>query len=214
MTAYAFSFFRNPDRISLIPVTSRSVPQFRRLMFPDVFRIQYAIVCNGGKLLLNGREDPEWTEETMAQASGDLPDLKRLGDQLAKLCGSGIRIPEKYYYYAVSDEPEKICEALKSLNPRGNVRIEHDHRKVYLFPANVNKGSAVRRFIRRFRPEVTVGAGDSPMDIPMLNEVDHSLAPSGISGSLHGPDVRILPEGILSDQICIELGKMGEEGIL
>ena len=67
MTAYAFSFFRNPDRISLIPVTSRSVPQFRRLMFPDVFRIQYAIVCNGGKLLLNGREDPEWTEETMAQ---------------------------------------------------------------------------------------------------------------------------------------------------
>ena len=214
MTAYAFSFFRNLNRISLIPVTSRSEPQFLRLTFSDAFRIRCAIVCNGGKLLLDGEEDPEWTEETMNRASEDLQDLERLGEQMRKLCGSEIRIPEKYYYYTGTDEPEKICEVLKSLNRHGNIRIEHDHRKVYLFPESVNKGSAVRRFIRRFRPDVTVGAGDSPMDVPMLNEVDHSLAPSGLSGYLHGPDVRILPEGILSDQICSELGRMCECGIL
>ena len=214
MTDYAFSFFRIADWLCLVPVTTRSEAQYRRLIFPDSFRIRYALICNGGKLLVDGVEDQKWSEETLALVQEDLPELEELGRQLGELCEHEVRKPECYYYYAKSDEAEKVCDMLRSKNRDGNIRIEHDHRKVYLFPKSVNKGLSVRRFFGRFQVGYSVGAGDSLMDVPLLNAVDYAFAPESVCELVTNPKVSWVKGEIVSDQICNGLESLHLKGIL
>lgn len=214
MTDFTYSFFRNADWLPLVPVTTRSEAQYRRLLFPEAFRIRYALICNGGKLLADGEEDPEWSAETTELARDDLADLRELGAILGELCGREVRAPEEYYYYTKTDEPEKVCEALRKRNPKGNIRIEHDQRKVYLFPKAIHKGTAVRRFAERFGVRVSAGAGDSMMDVPMLNETDYPLAAEPVRGFVRNPAAGTLAGEIISDRICLELEALHQRGIL
>ena len=214
MTDYTYSFFQNVDWLSLVPVTMRSEIQYRRLLFHESLHIRYALICNGGKLLIDNSEDSEWSENTLKLVREELPDLEELGKWLGDLCENEVQTPESYYYYAKTDEPKNICEALKRKNHKGNIQIEYDHRKVYLFPHNINKGSAIRRFVERYEVKTSVGAGDSRIDVPMLNEVDYPMLPEGISGLLFNQDVIKLRGEIVSDQICSELKTMHLKGVL
>ena len=214
MTAYAFSFFQEAEWLSLIPVTTRSEAQYRRLLFPHAFHIQYAIICNGGKLLVDGSEDREWSAQTMQLVQNDLRDMELIGDQLRALCGYEIQTPECYYYYVKADDPGKICDSLKNKNPNSNIQIECDHKKVYLFPNSINKGSAVQRFMRKYKTTVSVGAGDSIMDIPMLNEVDYPLVSESLCGDISRSDIIPLAGEIISDQICSKIKDLHLKGIL
>lgn len=214
MTEYAFSFFRDAEWLSLVPVTTRSEAQYRRLLIPEVFHIQYALICNGGKLLVRGVEDQEWSKETKELALDDLPDMERIGEELQKMSGRDIRKPECYYSYVKTEKPERVCEILETRNPKGNIRIEHDHSKVYLFPVNLNKGMAVRRFMERFGTDVSVAAGDSIIDIPMLNAVDYPLAAAAVCERVVKPNVRRLSGDIISDQVCKALAALHSDGII
>ena len=210
MTAATFSFFRNLDWITFVPVTTRSEVQFRRL----AVAAPYALICNGGKLLVDGAEDPAWTAETLERVHDDIPELERCAALLGKLSGSELHAPEAYYYYVRAEDPENVCAALTGQYPDGRIGIGHDRQKVYLFPRDVNKGRAVRRFMDRFGTDVTVGAGDSLMDVPMLNETDYALAAERICGMIHGPAIRLLEGEMISDQICTALSALRREGIL
>ena len=212
MTQEAWSFFRTAGWLSLIPVTTRSEAQYRRLQFPEDFHIRYALVCNGGKLLADGAEDREWSERTMELVREDLPELEELGKRLGELCGQEVHAPERYYYYVKTTEPERICGALERGNRKGRIRISHDHGKVYLFPQNVCKGTAVRRFAEKYEINVSAGAGDSIMDIPMLEAVDFPLAPASVCGKLRHPNAGKLAGEILSDQICRALEALHRTG--
>lgn len=51
--------------LAIIPVTTRSIEQYRRIRFPEGFSPEYALTDNGGTLLVNGVPDPEWARRTM-----------------------------------------------------------------------------------------------------------------------------------------------------
>ena len=214
MTGFTFTFLRDTDWISLIPVTTRSQAQYQRLLFPEALRVKYALVCNGGKLLINGAEDREWSDATLNGVTDDLPDLEKLSDMLHRLCKHEVRCPEAYYHYTKADSPEEICNALRSEYPKDNILIEHDHSKVYLFPQKINKGAAVRRFSKKYGTAFSVGAGDSSLDIPMLNEVHYPLASVSVYKNVHSPNVKQLTGSIISDQICLELDRLHTRGLL
>ena len=214
MTGFSFSFLRDADWLCLIPVTTRSQAQYERLTFPEAFRVKYTLVCNGGKLLIDGREDREWTETTLREAEDDLPDLERLSERLRELSQQEVRRPEPYYHYIKAEMPEEICHTLRSEYEKDNLLIEHDHSKVYLFPRKINKGEAVRRFSQRYGITFSAGAGDSSMDLPLLNEVDRPLAASPVYREVHSSQARELTGNIISDQICRELERLHARGFL
>ena len=213
MTAFAFSFLQSADWLSIIPVTTRSQEQYQRLVFPESFRIKYALICNGGKLLIDGIEDYEWSVSTLNMVHDDLPDLEWLSIKLKDLCRSDVHCPESYYHYVKTESPEKICTILKSEYQKDNIIIEHDHSKVYLFPRSVNKGEAVRRFLNRFETLISIGAGDSSIDVPLLNVVNYPLAAISICSNIQNPDVKPLTGRIISDQICRELEHLHKNDI-
>ncbi len=212
MTARTFSFLRDAGWLNLVPVTTRTEAQYRRLEFPEAFGIRCAIVCNGGKLLLSGREDVEWTAQTMEDAREQLESLREADGMLQELCRGELHRPEPYYVYGKAEDPARTAETLRRALPADRVTVGFDRRKVYLFAAAVNKGAAVRRFMRRFPVEHSVAAGDDPLDLPMLSAAEAALAPR--SAGETGNRRILLPEGVLSDRICRALEGFHREGIL
>ena len=57
--------------LEIIPVTTRSIEQYRRIRFPEGFSPEYALTDNGGTLLVNGVPDPDWARRTMRKLLRD-----------------------------------------------------------------------------------------------------------------------------------------------
>ena len=215
MTRKTYDFLVQAYWLNIVPVTTRTEAQYRRINCIDAFNIRYAVICNGGKLLIDGTEDKNWTEETLRLTEGQIDELEEATRLLEKLCGkSEIHRPEAYMSYVGAEEPQRLCDELRKMIKGENVRAEYDRRKVYLFASAVNKGSAVRRFRRIMNVGKTVAAGDDIMDIPMLNEVDYALAADKIFDSIKVSEKQRLCGEVISDKICMNLEIIHRLGVL
>ena len=68
------------ERVLFVPTTTRTVEQYDRIRLGTT-RAAYALVCNGGVLLENGREDDGWYQESLAGISdcaGELKNAERI----------------------------------------------------------------------------------------------------------------------------------------
>lgn len=153
----------------IIPLTSRSVEQYRRVKIPG-FSPKYALCSNGGTLLVNGVPDREWQARSRAlyqPAAGEIEHFRRLleNDESRSF---EIRLVDGLFLFTKSDFPEKTLERL------GDGELCDCFaagRKVYVVPKSLGKGEAVKRFAGRFSSgtEKIICAGDSLMDVTMLN---------------------------------------------
>lgn len=209
MTGPTWRFLTGNPGISIVPVTTRTELQYRRLTCMDAIGVRSAIVCNGGKLLINGVEDSDWTQETLLMAEPEIPALRKAAEHLRNyMAGPDLHEPEPYMVYARCEDLGAVCESLRAVTEPDMVYAAHDRRKVYLFCRSVTKGSALRRFRQRFHVDYAVAAGDDPLDVPMLNEADYAMFPESLSGSVRHGRKHILRGEIFSDEICRELNTL------
>ena len=144
MTQRTLSFLRSQDAFRLIPVTTRSKTQYDRiLVFQDILRCDYALICNGGVLLVDGTEDEAWYEESLSMVSGELPELHSLR-QLTEQLSPASRIHDVHglYFYLKHSEPDLFAGQLTQHTHTQKVRILYDRHKVYCLPVSLHKGSA------------------------------------------------------------------------
>lgn len=207
MTLRTLSFLRSQDAFRLIPVTTRSKAQFDRiLVFRDALRCDYALICNGGVLLVDGTEDEAWYEESLSMVSGALPELhslRQLAEQLSPT--SRIHDVQGLYFYLKHSEPDLFARKLTQHACPQKVRILYDRHKVYCLPVSLHKGSAIARFAKRFGPAMTVAAGDSEFDISMLRQADVRIVPAALKHHLPPENTHVIEDGIFSDGICTVL---------
>lgn len=161
-----------------IPVTSRSVEQYRRIQFPAVCRPRYAVTTNGAVLLADGEPDRQWlleSEEAVRPWRTALEEtLAALEAQpLARRC----RIVDGMFTFAACDTPEDARNLRGLLLDAAPLAGEVSGRKLYFFPPPVSKGAAITRLRARFGLEWVICAGDSSIDLPMLRQADVALVP-------------------------------------
>lgn len=214
MTKRTYNFLIDSEWLNWVPVTTRTEVQYKRLKCMDTMHVKYAIICNGGKLLVDGIEDAQWTKETLSLAEPQLDELETAIKLLMDFCEkTELHKPEIYMCYVKVDEPEEIYDKLIKCIRSKKIEIQHDRRKIYLFARSVNKGGAIRRFRNRFNVGNSVATGDDAMDIPMLNEVDYALAASKIFNSVKTSEKRLLEGDIFSNQICEKLEELHAAGL-
>lgn len=193
-----------PQQILLIPTTTRTVEQYQRIRL-GIGEPQYALVCNGGVLLVNGKEEESWYRESMellAECREELQKAERIltGDAYRCLEVRNIR---GLFLFTKSERPETSGERLREGLDMEKMDVFTNGAKVYAVPKRLNKGEAVRRFRERFHPERVIAAGDSEFDLPMLAEADVGLAPEALGRKYKlGEHVRCMEaSGIFSEQI-------------
>lgn len=179
-------------KINFIPVTSRSAEQYRRIKFPFGFSPKYAITDNGGNLLVDGEVQPDRAKMSAEITRSCAEELKRCEKLLESDPDRSfeIRTVDGLFLFTKSRRPEKTEERLGGLSDCDFYRTGE---KVYVIPKGINKGeSAVRLLGRLGDNDKIICAGDSEMDIPLLNIADIAVFPDSLSANgISCPDKRM-----------------------
>lgn len=159
-----------PRLKNIIPVTTRSVEQYRRIAFPEGFAPEYALCDNGCTLLINGEKDGAWLESSAAVFNECTDEIERLRGVLEHDPDRRfeVRLVDGFFLFTKSASP---ALTLARLGAGEKCRCYATGEKVYVVPKALDKGEGVRRLaemLKLERKKICV-AGDSLMDVSMLN---------------------------------------------
>lgn len=167
--------------LDIIPVTTRSIEQYRRINIPG-FQQEYALTDNGGTLLINGIPDPQWTEDSLAAAaecSSQLEECRRIMERDIHR-NFEIRLVDGMFLFTKSAQPEISLTNLKEA-AGDSIRCYRTGQKLYALPAKLCKGAAAKRLAERIPHDGRIiCAGDSLMDVPLLNIADIAVFPDDL----------------------------------
>lgn len=178
-------------------VTTRSIEQFERIQWRDGSAPRYAAVSNGGNLLCDGIPDMQWNRSSQQQVDSYRKELLDLQEQLSKdpefiRC----RIVDDTYlfmYCAPSVDPKTKAAQMQEIT---SMQVALSGKKIYFFPEGIDKGNTIKRLREMLQPDVVIAAGDSIIDVPMLNEADYALVPDKEMASvLKCGNIMITPDG-------------------
>lgn len=167
-------------KLNIIPVTSRSVEQYKRISFPFGFSPKFAITDNGGNLLIDGEIQPDWAERSAEITQSCAKELVRCRELLKSdpYRNFEVRMVDSLFLFSKSRCPEKTGERLGRLL---ECDFYHTGEKVYVIPRRLNKGEGALRLLRSLgSKDGIICAGDSEMDIPLLNIADIAIFPDSL----------------------------------
>lgn len=166
----------------VVPTSTRSLEQYQRIDL-GVGAFPYALVCNGGILLDNGKRDESWYRESLRLIGRSEAELEKAlclleGEPRRKF---ELRFIERLFVFTKCREPQQVVEDLREVLDTELVDVFHNGEKVYVVPVDLNKGKAVQRFRKYIHAGFVIAAGDSEFDISMLQAADVGLAPHGFT---------------------------------
>ena len=166
----------------VVPTSTRSIEQYQRIDL-GVGPFPYALVCNGGILLADGKRDDAWYQASLGligQSESVLQKALCLLEEDSRRKFE-LRFIERLFVFTKCGEPQRVVEDLRDALHTELVDVFHNGEKVYVVPRALNKGKAVQRFREYIHADFVVAAGDSEFDISMLEEADVGLAPHGFA---------------------------------
>ena len=140
---------KNNPNIQLIPITTRSCAQFKRVQ--PVQNFPYAVVANGGIILHNGEPLPEWEKhvDTICRRLEDqYPNiLKLLNQYKTHLTKEPVLIDDIFFFTKISDDKTTISYIDDTMTKELE-GTEWTHTiqgiKLYIIPKEISKGNALR----------------------------------------------------------------------
>ena len=176
---------RLADRLAVVPVTTRSLEQYRRIRFFPDREPELALAANGGILLEEGSVCEAWLAETRrltAACAGQLEQAAVWLEEDPERCFE-LRRVNGLFLYTKTKKPERTAARLREGLDGSLVSVVENLSKIYVLPRCLTKGLAIRR-LRRFLEEkgrpgpcpAILAAGDSNFDISMLAEADWGIS--------------------------------------
>jgi hydroxymethylpyrimidine pyrophosphatase-like HAD family hydrolase len=178
-------------RCAFVPVTTRSLEQYRRLDLG--VKPKYALVANGALLLTNDEVDEVWASETRRLLNVILPEIEP-GELLFD-----IRRVDDFFVFAKSGDPQQAVKYLETVLKDSAFEARSVHDKVYILPRGLDKGLAVKRLRERISPGYVVCAGDSELDLPMLEIADMAIIPETLVP--RGERINVLPSKTFTSEL-------------
>ena len=175
----------------LVPATTRTVAQLRRVRLPGP-PAAYALCANGGRLLRDGVEDLDFTAAVAARlgsAGAPLPELRAELDRALAAVDpfvEKVREADGLFCYAVVDRqrlPSSWVEELTGYAAERGWAVSVQGRKVYCVPAALSKAAAAEEVATLMGADRFVAAGDSVLDGELLEAADAAIRPA--HGELH-----------------------------
>ncbi|MBM9467941.1 HAD family hydrolase [Nakamurella leprariae] len=172
----------------LVPVTTRTDAQYRRVRFPGIAPA-FAVTSNGGSIVVDGAPDAGWAaavRRRLAETSAPLAEVvaevdRRAGDWVLKR-----RTAEDLFCYLVA-EPSTVPDGFVAdwdawCRERG-WWVSVQGRKIYAIPLALTKERALAEVAARAGTDRTLAAGDGALDAGFLTMADAAMRPP--HGELH-----------------------------
>jgi hypothetical protein len=166
----------------VVPVTTRTPAQLARVRLPGPSP-RFAIAANGGVLLVDGRPDADWADYVQT-AVGTVAPLDAAFALLTEVCNpdwaAQPRVAAELFCYVVVDRaaiPVGALERVEVWARSSGWSVSLQGRKLYLVPNPLCKSAAVAEVARRSGADVVLAAGDSLLDVDMLEAADFGVRP-------------------------------------
>ena len=169
-----------------IPATTRTIEQFRRVfIFQNELYSKYAVVSNGGNIIVDGVVDREWNETILKKIKDECIAKEEIIKKFSEIKDNSWSSEYKeaddlFYYFIVNPEiypAEKMKSFEKWLNENGWM-LSLQKRKLYMIPKVVDKQHAVKYIAEKEGVNYICSAGDSKLDFKMLKNSDKAVVPN------------------------------------
>ncbi|MBP2628324.1 MAG: Haloacid dehalogenase domain protein hydrolase type 3 [Firmicutes bacterium] len=169
-----------------VPVTTRTIDQYLRIsLFRENMIPAYGVVSNGGNIIVDGVVDQAWRGQVamvMDQMCLCPEDMLASFNELCHESWAGpMRMADGLFYYCVVERDKVPLNDIESFavwagGQQWNVSLQG--RKLYIVPQVVNKWSAVAYIRDILQEKLVITAGDSLLDLCMLEQADYAIAPA------------------------------------
>ncbi|SDY40814.1 Hydroxymethylpyrimidine pyrophosphatase [Micromonospora pattaloongensis] len=198
---------------TVMPTTTRTPEQLHRVTLPGGPQ-RFAVAANGGILLVDGQVDAAWSTQVRRRLAEAAP-LDEVWAYLGRVCDQAwttkLRNAEDLFCYAVIDRIRMPTEFLTQTTEwavRRGWGTSLQGRKLYWVPKTLTKAAAVREVARRIDAAIVLAAGDSLLDIDLLESADLGVHPR--HGELFDTDwsaphvTRTSETGVLAGEAILE----------
>lgn len=198
-----------------VPVTTRTQAQYERVtgIYENGEPPRFAIISNGAVILENGEPIKEWSDTIRRKCVSRKTIIKELMPEIRRHFSEDwvlkVRQAEDWFVYLIIDRErfpmEKLEFYTKTFREIG-WGMSLQGRKLYFMPESITKAGAMEYVRERIDADYVVAAGDSLLDLDLLESADLGLL------AAHGEAVR--NETVVSDHIEITENKgikAGEE---
>ena len=192
-------------KVLFVPVTTRSIEQYQRIQWIKGTEPEYAVVSNGANLIHDDDIDFKWKayffNEHIQPYTDELNQQQILLSQNPNF--TICRIVDGSFLFLKCSDTIDVENVSTEIQEQTNLTVQHSGRKIYLFPPKLNKGKALLRLKKLFNPDKVFCAGDSIIDMPMLNLADIAFVPNVLIDIMNGDQIKIFnsAESILENII-------------
>ena len=175
--------------MTFIPTTARNLASYQRTVFYNNPKIKYVILNFGGLLLIDNKEDQEWTQK-MQESYSKVTALDSLYTQASKHFEDDniklqIKIIDSYYISIYNkfdlDNKEILSKIRNSLNTfldkESDFYLYENGNSFAILPHFLNKKFAVEHLIKTHKPLLSIGAGDNISDLDFMQSADFKFLP-------------------------------------
>ncbi|MBC8014812.1 MAG: HAD hydrolase family protein [Sporomusaceae bacterium] len=170
---------------TFVPVTTRTIDQYRRIsLFHQAIIPAYGVVSNGGNIIVDGAVDHTWQKQVLINRSQMClcpEDMLAGFNEIRHESWAGpMKMADNLFYYCVVERdkvPLKDIESFASWAEQQQWSVSLQGRKLYIVPQVVNKGAAVAYLRDILQEKLVIAAGDSLLDLCMLEQADYAISP-------------------------------------
>ncbi|MGX6605933.1 hypothetical protein ACWKSP_27960 [Micromonosporaceae bacterium Da 78-11] len=178
----------------LVPVTTRTVAQYQRIRLVDG-PLPYAVTSNGGRILVDGRCDEDWSRAVTGRIADGCAPLDEVRAHVTRTADPlwlrRLRTADDLFCYAIverSEIPDPWVAELGRWCAGQGWQVSLQGRKLYCVPAPLTKSGAVTEIAGRLGTGGSgagpvLAAGDSLLDLDLLVLADAAVRPA--HGELH-----------------------------
>ena len=202
------------EEFLVIPTSTRTIEQYERINL-KIGTFKYALVCNGSVLLVDGKKDKDWYEESLRLAKPSNLEVKKALEYLEndKRRTFELRYIEDLFVFTKCYKSETVVNELREYLDKNLVNVFNNKEKVYVLPTSLSKGKAIERLRKYLKAEFIIAAGDSEFDISMVEAADVGLVPYGFKSefNIKSDICEMGKEGLFSEQLlrkCLQHGSV------
>ncbi|WP_159599323.1 hypothetical protein [Agromyces humi] len=182
------------SRVAFVPTTTRDFVQYERVRIPGVTP-EYAIVANGGQIIVDGVKDEAWTAQ-VAEQIRDLAAPAEVFDRVSRFAHGSpwlrtVKLTAGLFVCVAPETgytpPEEFISTVRAFAAGAGYQVSVQGRgKVYLIPNGVTKEAAAAEVARRLGVTVTAASGDSATDVGLMKWADIAIRPAHGELAEHG----------------------------
>lgn len=175
--------------ISFIPTTARNFDSYKRTIFFNNPKIKNAILNFGGLILVDNKVDQNWEKRIKEKYTHILP-LTNISNLLLEILDKNnldleIKIIDNYYISIYNRNSLDNIEILKKIintltqfiNRYPEFYLYQNGNSFGILPNFLNKKFAVEYLIIKYKPIMSIGAGDNKSDLDFMKLTTFKMMP-------------------------------------